>query len=59
MEQSDRLRRGMAATLVTSFFLLGALVTLSACNTTAGAGQDVSAAGKAVTNSAETVKGHL
>ncbi len=59
MEQSGRLRHGLAAALVTSFFLVGALVTLSACNTTAGAGQDVSAAGKAVTNSADTVKSKL
>ena len=29
---------------------------LSACNTTAGAGQDVSAAGRAVTRSADDVK---
>ncbi len=29
---------------------------LAACNTTAGAGQDVSAAGHAVTNGANTVK---
>ena len=29
---------------------------LSACNTTAGAGQDLSSAGRAVTNGAEKVK---
>ncbi len=33
--------------------LVGAAVTLSACNTTAGAGQDMSAAGAAVTESAK------
>jgi predicted small secreted protein len=32
---------------------------LAACNTTAGAGQDVSAAGRAVTNSADKVKSGL
>ena len=32
---------------------------LSACNTTAGAGQDVSAAGRAVTKSANDVKSGL
>ncbi len=32
---------------------------LSACNTTAGAGQDLSSAGKAVTNSADKVKSGL
>nr|WP_294531045.1 entericidin A/B family lipoprotein [uncultured Rhodopila sp.] len=39
--------------------LSGATVLLSACNTTAGAGQDVSAAGHAVTDSAEKVKSGL
>jgi predicted small secreted protein len=39
--------------------LLGASVMLSACNTTAGAGQDVSAAGHAVTNTADQVKSKL
>ncbi len=33
--------------------LVGAAVTLSACNTTAGAGQDMTAAGNAVTESAK------
>ena len=32
---------------------------LSACNTTAGAGKDVSAAGRAVTRSADQVKSGL
>lgn len=32
---------------------------LSACNTTAGAGQDLSSAGKAVTNGADKVKSGL
>ncbi len=32
---------------------------LSACNTTAGAGQDLGAAGRAVTNSADKVKSGL
>jgi predicted small secreted protein len=32
------------------------VVVLGGCNTTAGLGQDVSATGKAVTNSAEKVK---
>jgi predicted small secreted protein len=36
--------------------LSGANVLLSACNTTAGVGQDVSAAGHAVTNTADKVK---
>ncbi len=36
--------------------LSGAIVLLNACNTTAGVGQDVSAAGHAVTNTADKVK---
>lgn len=36
--------------------LLLSVMGLSACNTTAGAGEDVSATGRAVTNSAEKVK---
>jgi predicted small secreted protein len=36
--------------------LSGAIVLLDACNTTAGIGQDVSAAGHAVTNTADKVK---
>jgi predicted small secreted protein len=35
--------------------LLGASLMLSACNTTAGAGKDLSAAGHAVTNTADKV----
>jgi predicted small secreted protein len=40
----------------TAALLLGSATLLSACNTVAGAGQDVSSAGHAVTNSAESVK---
>jgi entericidin B len=36
--------------------LSGSVITLGGCNTTAGLGQDVSATGKAVTNSADKVK---
>jgi predicted small secreted protein len=39
-----------------SVFALGCAVALSACNTTAGVGKDVSATGNAVSNSAEKVK---
>jgi len=49
------LRRGLLSVLLT-MSILGAVTMLSACNTTAGLGQDVSATGKAVTNSAEKVK---
>jgi entericidin B len=37
-------------------FLIAVAPLLGACNTTAGAGQDLSAAGHAVTNSAEKLK---
>jgi predicted small secreted protein len=36
--------------------LAGGLVTLGACNTTAGVGEDVSATGHAVTDTAEKAK---
>jgi entericidin B len=36
--------------------LAGAVFSLTACNTMSGAGQDVSAGGKAVTNTADKVK---
>ncbi len=44
------------ASLFTAFLLIGSTVMLSACNATAGAGQDISSAGHAVTNAAETAK---
>jgi entericidin B len=50
------LKRSFAATMATMMLLAGAAVALSACNTTAGAGKDVSATGKAVTNTADDVK---
>ncbi len=42
------------STLAVAFALC--LVTLAGCNTVAGAGEDVSQAGNAVTNSAEKAK---
>jgi predicted small secreted protein len=39
-----------------ALLLLSVAAALSACNTTAGAGQDVSAAGHAVTTTADKVK---
>ncbi len=44
------MRKSVAALL--SFLLLSA-ATLSACNTTAGAGRDLSSAGHKITNEAE------
>ena len=36
------------ATLLTTALLLGSVLSLSACNTTAGAGKDISAAGQGI-----------
>jgi predicted small secreted protein len=38
--------------------LLPLAATLSACNTTAGAGQDIAATGRAITNTADQDKPH-
>ncbi len=43
-------------TAKTLALLLAAVAALSACNTVAGAGKDVSAAGSAVTDSADKVQ---
>jgi predicted small secreted protein len=51
--------RSPAIILLNLVVLWGAAALLSACNTTAGAGQDVSAAGHAVTNSAEKIKSDM
>lgn len=56
MRDFARIHTGIAASVLSALVFAGALTMLSACNTTAGVGQDVSAAGHAVTNSAEKVK---
>jgi predicted small secreted protein len=48
--------KGLMITLVSLFMLAGAASVLSACNTTAGAGRDVSAVGHAVTKGADNAK---
>jgi predicted small secreted protein len=50
------MRQYAVGMLLTVFVLAGAATLLGGCNTTAGVGQDVSATGRAVTNSAEKVK---
>ncbi len=51
---------GRLAIILFNVALLAATaISLSACNTAAGAGQDVSAVGHAVTNSAEKIKSGL
>ncbi len=52
-------RGTIAAFLLNLVLLSGATAVLSACNTTAGVGEDVSAAGHAVTKSADKVKSGL
>jgi predicted small secreted protein len=52
----ERIRMRIANSLLAAFLLAGAAITVGGCNTTAGVGQDVSATGHAVTNSAEKVK---
>ena len=47
------MRKNIAITLVSLLVLLGAASLLSACNTTAGAGKDVSATGHAITRGAD------
>jgi predicted small secreted protein len=44
------------AVALTILALIGSASMLTACNTVAGAGQDVSSAGHAVTNGAEAAK---
>jgi predicted small secreted protein len=53
------MRKTLAIFLLNLVILSGATSLLTACNTTAGAGKDVSAAGHAVTNTADKVKAGL
>ena len=48
--------RSLSRVLAACAVLLTAATVLSACNTTAGLGQDVKATGNAVTNGADSVK---
>ena len=50
------MRAQLATTLAAALLLAVAAGALGACNTTAGLGQDLSAAGRAVTNKADQVK---
>ena len=47
------MRRNFAYSLLLAFSLITAMGALSACNTMAGAGQDMQRGGKDLTNSAE------
>ena len=56
MQTRTKIRVNLARAALGLFVLASMAMTLSACNTTAGVGQDVSAAGRAVSNGAEKVK---
>ncbi len=56
MQTRTKIRANLARAVLGLFVLASMAMTLSACNTTAGVGQDVSAAGRAVSNGAEKVK---
>jgi predicted small secreted protein len=53
---SNRSGLGFARVALALLCLVGASSLLTACNTTAGAGEDVSATGYAVTHTADKVK---
>ena len=56
MQDFLRSRQSLLGALLSTFVLASMATMLGGCNTTAGLGQDVSATGKAVTNSADKVK---
>jgi predicted small secreted protein len=47
------MRKNLATIFISLFVLAGAATLLSACNTTSGAGKDISATGHAITKSAD------
>jgi predicted small secreted protein len=51
-----RIRPSLLGALLSMSVLAASATILGGCNTTAGLGQDVSATGKAVTNTADKVK---
>jgi entericidin B len=53
------MRRSIALTSLALLLLAGATTLLSGCNTMRGLGQDTSAAGRALSNSAEETKEKL
>jgi predicted small secreted protein len=56
MPVEGEMRKSFASALLVIFVLAGAAATLGACNTTRGFGEDMSAAGHALSNSAEKTK---
>jgi predicted small secreted protein len=56
MSQAVHSRHGAWMAVLSVLLLGGMLVTLGGCNTVAGMGQDVSAAGQGVTKAADKAK---
>jgi predicted small secreted protein len=52
------MRKRLTITSLTLLALLGSSALLGACNTTAGIGADVAAAGKAIEDTADETKGY-
>ena len=52
------MRKRMTITSLTLLALLGSAALLGACNTTAGVGADMAAAGKAIEDTADETKGY-
>jgi predicted small secreted protein len=52
MSKESPMHKNLAIILVSLLLLSGAATLLSACNTTSGAGKDISATGHAITRSA-------
>jgi predicted small secreted protein len=52
-KKKDLIMRTKLSIALTLFILIGAAPLLGACNTAAGAGEDISATGHAITHSAE------
>jgi entericidin B len=56
MTKAIRLDTSFMRAALTGLLLAGAVMSLSACNTVKGAGQDVSSVGSATTSTAATVQ---
>jgi predicted small secreted protein len=52
------MRKRLAITSLTLLVVVGSAALLGACNTTAGVGEDMTAAGKAIEKSADKNKGY-
>jgi predicted small secreted protein len=52
------MRKKLTTLLLTLMLVAGTASLLAACNTTEGAGEDLTAAGKAITKSADKNKGY-